>query len=166
MAKGIFQRHTKGLVAYGGQPLIGDMLWIDPITNITYCYDVVRTKWLSAEKPVFEYARKGAAKGVYLPLLGDLDDTDDVYMPNRPSTVLGIFCRSKSGDAYTEFALKKNTATIYTFSYNGNADRTFLINDLNLNIEPTDKIQVYVSKSSSAIINTVCRVETAWRYDI
>jgi hypothetical protein len=166
MAKGIFQGHTKGLVAYGGQPTIGDILWIDPITNITYSYDAARNKWLSAEKPVFEYARKGAAKGIYLPLLGDLDDVDDVYMPNRSSTILGIFCRSKAGDLYADFELKKNSVTIYTFSYGGNTDRVFLTNSLNLNIEPMEKIQVYVAKSSTAITNTVCRVETAWRYDI
>lgn len=166
MAKGIFQKHTTGLITYGGTPGVGDILWIDQTTNISYSYDTVRQKWLSTEKPVFEYARKGASKGVYLPLLGDLDDVDDVYMPSRPSTVLSIFCRSKSGDNEATFELRKSGETIYTFSYNGDANLVFLNNDLNLNIEPTDKLQIYVSKNISITANVVCRVETAWRYDI
>lgn len=166
MAKGVFQGHVTGMISYGGVPNLGDILWIDPATNISYSYDTVRQKWLSTEKPVFEYARKGASKGVYLPLLGDLDDVEDVYMPSRPSTIVSVFCRSKSGDVYTEFELRKNGTTIYTFGYNGNINRVFLSNNLNLNIEITDKLQVYVTKSTTSVSNTVCRVETAWRYDI
>lgn len=134
------------------------------IGSITYNLDLTRNKWLSSSKRKFEFARKGNSKGMYIPLLGDLDGIDDVYTPEKPSTVTGIYCRSASGNNDKDIHIRKNGSNIYTFNYSGSL--VYINNDLDFDIEITDMIQVFVDRSGSNIKNTVCRIEYAWRYDI
>ena len=166
MGKGVFHGHKKVSVTYGDQPNIGDMVWIDQTTGLMYNYDAVRGKWLSAAKHTFEYARKGSAKGMYIPLLGDLDDTDDVYMSAKSSTIVSVFCRSRAGDKGMGFEIRKNGSMIYEFYYDDSNNRRFSNSNLDFDIESYDKIQVYIKKMGSGARNTVCRIETAWRYDV
>jgi len=166
MGKGVFEAHTRMPVTFGSTPSVGDMTWINPNTGLIFNYDDSRNKWLSAAKHKFEYARKGSAKGMYIPLLGDLDDTDDVYMSGQASTIIGVFCRSKAGDNNMGFEIRKNGAMIYEFYYDGSNNKRYINNYLNFNIEEYDKIQVYIKQMGSGARNTVCRIETAWRYDV
>lgn len=166
MGKGTFIEHTRRPVTFGNVPSEGDMTWIDPNTGLIFNYDTSRGKWLSAAKHVFEYARKGSAKGMYVPLLGDLDDSDDVYMPAKSSTIVSIFCRSMDGDISAEFEVKKNGTMLYEFVYGGSNDRRHINNNLDFDIDLYDKLQVYIKPVGTGTRNVVCRIETAWRYDI
>jgi hypothetical protein len=166
MGKGTFQEHTRMPVTFGDAPSVGDMTWIDKNTGLIYNYDDTRSVWLSAAKHTFEFARKGSAKGMYLPLLGDLDDSDDVYMAGKQAVIVSVFCRSKWGDDSAGFEIRKNENIIYEFYYDGYGSKLYVNSSLNFNIDSYDKIQVYVKKAGSGVINTVCRIETAWGYDI
>jgi len=165
MGKGIFHEHKRSQVTYDSSPSINDKVWIDQTSGIIYNYDDTRNEWLSASKHRFEVARKGSAKGVYLPLLGDLDYSDDVYMAGKKAVIVGVFCRSHSGDIDAGFEIRVNGSNVYEFYYNG-VVRLYINNDLNFNIEQYDKVQVYVKQIGSGVNNTVCRIETAWRYDV
>lgn len=166
MGKGVFQEHTRRPVTFGEVPAPGDMTWIDPSTGLIYNYDESRNKWLSAAKHIFEYARKGAAKGMYIPLLGDLDDTDDAYMTGKSATMVGIFCRSKWGDESAEFEVRKNGVMLYEFAYDGSNKRRHINNNLDFSISEYDQLQVYIKPVGIGAQNTICRIETAWRYDV
>lgn len=166
MGKGIFQEHTRRPVTFGDVPAPGDMTWIDPSTGLIYNHDDTRTKWLSAAKHTFEYARKGSVRGMYIPLLGDLDDAEDVYMPGKSAVIVAIFCRSMSGNKSAEFEIRKNGAMLYEFVYDGSNNRRHINTNLDYNVEVYDKLQVYVKPVGTATRNVVCRIETAWRYDV
>ncbi len=166
MSKGVFQEHTRRPVTFGDVPAPGEMTWIDPNTGLIYNYDDTRSKWMSAAKHVFEFARKGAAKGMYIPLLGDLDNSDDVYMLGKSSVIVNVFCRSHTGDKNMGFEIRKNGDLLYEFYYDGSDNRRFSNDALSYDIEAYDKIQVYVKQMGSGVGNTVCRLETAWRYDV
>ena len=166
MGKGMFMEHTRKPITFGNTPSEGDMTWIDNNSGIIYNFDDTRGKWMSASRNVFEYARKGTAKGMYIPLLGDLDDSDDVYISIKNAIIVSIFCRSMGGDVNAEFELRKNGEMIYEFEYDGSNNRNYINTNLNLDINIYDKIQVYVNNVGSGTRNVVCRVETAWRYDI
>jgi len=165
MGKGIFYEHKKAQVTYDTQPATNDKVWIDQTSGIIYNYDGTRNVWLSTAKHTFEFARKGSAKGIYLPLLGDLEYSDDVYMAGRQAAIIGIFCRSYSGENNAGFEIRINEEIVYEFYYNGTT-RLYINNELDITIQPYDKIQVYVKKIGSGVTNTVCRIETAWRYDV
>lgn len=166
MGKGVFEEHDRGTVNFGETPSIGELIWLDQTTGIIYNYDDTRDIWLSAAKHTFEFARKGASDGMYIPLLGDLDDSDDVYMAGKSAVIVSVFCRSKSGEESKGFEIRKNGNLLYEFYYNGSGTLVFINDELNYNIEVYDKIQVYTKKEGKAVNNTVCRVETAWRYDL
>ena len=166
MGKGVFKEHTRIPVTFSSAPSVGDMVWIDQTTGIVYSYDATRGLWISAAKHIFEFARKGAADGMYIPLLGDLGDSEDVYMPGKTAVIISVFCRSKRGNSRKGFEIRKNGSLLYEFYYDGSDNRVYSNNVLNYNIEEYDKIQVYVKKEGTSVINTVCRIETAWRYDV
>ena len=149
----------------GSSPDPGIKFWLRPENNVVYCFDDVRSKWLSTNRNIYSFARKGNAKGMYIPLLGDLDAVDDVYMPGKDSVIVSVFCKSCSGDETKEFEIRKNGIAIFTFSYDGSDSLIYSNNDLDLNVDASDTIQVFVTKSGGNVMNTICRVETAWRYD-
>ena len=140
--------------------------WLRPENNVVYCYDDVRSKWLSTNRSIFSFARKGNASGMYIPLLGDLDAADDAYSPNKDSTIVSVFCRSQSGAEDKGFEIRKNGSSIYSFDYDGSGSLTYTNTDIDLNIDSADRLQVYVVKNGGNVINTICRIEMAWRYDI
>jgi hypothetical protein len=156
---------TSEVIVISPVPTPGSKFWLQPLNNIVYCFDEVRDKWLSTNRNVFSFARKGNSRGMYIPLLGDLDAVDDVYMPGKDSTIIGVFCKSNSGDESKGFEIRKNGTAIYTFSYDGSGSLTYSNSDLDLNINASDTIQVFVKKDGGNVINTICRIETAWRYD-
>jgi len=165
MGKGLFKEHTRVAVTFDTKPALNDKVWIDQTTGLIYNYDNTREFWLSASKHRFEFARKGSANGMYIPLLGDLDDSEDVYMPAQESMVTSISCRSNSGNKDQGFEIRKNGSLLYEFYYDG-TKRRYVNNSLSFSISVSDRIQVYVKKQGQGVKNTVCRVETAWRYDI
>ncbi len=166
MGKGLFKAHTKAQVTFDTKPAVGDMVWIDRTTGLMYNYDNVRGKWLSAAKHMLEYARKGASDGMYLPLLGDLDDTDDVYMTGQSSVIVNVFCRSRVGNKNKGFEIHKNGEFLFEFNYDGSSNRRYSNTNLDFSILPYDMIQLFVKKDGPPVRNTVCRIETAWRYDV
>lgn len=166
VSKGVFSPHKRTQVTFDVKPGVGDMVWIDQSNGVVYNYDDYRKTWLSASKDKLEYARKGAADGMYLPLLGDLDNSEDVYLPGKPSIIVGIFCRSKSGDKNKIFEIRKNGELLYNFSYDGSDDLLYINNLMDIAIEAYDRINVYVTREGTSVRNTVCRIETARRYDI
>jgi len=164
MPKGQFSEHKRAIIGFDTTPALNEKVWMDQSTGIIYNYDASRSLWLSAAKHTFEFARKGASDGMYLPLLGDLDSVDDVYTAGKAAVIISVYCRSKSGNNDKSFELRKNGQTIFNFSYDNALNYTN--NNLNYTITSTDEIQVYVSSSGSSIRNTLCRIETAWRYDV
>jgi hypothetical protein len=162
--KGVFVKHMKSNISFENQPNSLDRIWMNPETKIIYKYDSNRGKWLSTNKDVFEFARKGAANGMHLPLLGDLDDVDDVYMTGTNATITSIFCRSKAGFDYKSFEIRKNSDLLFEFGYSGS--RLYINKSLNLDVDEYDEIQVYVKQSGPTVINTVCRLDINWRYDV
>lgn len=166
MAKGVFEEHYRVKVAFGKEPSVGDMMWVDQTTGLVYSYDTTRSAWISTAKHMFEFARKGATDGMYIPLLGDLNDSGDVYMSGKSAIIVNVFCRSRSGNESKGFEIRKNGDLLYEFYYNGSGDRVFSSDGLNYNIEAYDMIQVYVKKAGEKVNDTVCRIETVWRYDL
>ena len=164
MGKGLFTEHKRATIAFDTKPGINDRVWMDQSSGIIYNYDESRGIWLSASKHIFEFARKGASNGMYIPLLGDLDSIDDVYTTGKPAVITSIYCRSVKGNNEKEFELRKNGQSLFAFSYDNSLE--YNNNSLQFEIESIDEIQVYVSASGSSIRNTVCRVETAWRYNV
>jgi hypothetical protein len=139
--------------------------WLNPNDSMLYVYDSSRSAWLSTHRDLYSFARRGQADGMYLPPLGDLDSSDDVYMSERPATIVNVFCRSTSGDDDKEFEIRANGTTIHSFSYDGTGDMVYRSSNLNIELSVYDKLQVYVSKTGGKVYNTLCRIETAWRYD-
>lgn len=164
MPKGLFTEHKNTMLSLGDKPKEHDTVWADQTTGIIYNYDPSRNKWLSARKDRFEFARKGASDGMYLPLLGDLDSVDDVYTAERNATINSVWCKSKSGNSYKVFQIHKNGVSIYQFGYTGS--RIYVNNNLDLDILDTDTLQIYVTSTGSSIRNTVCRLGYSWRYDV
>lgn len=163
--KGVFREHTTSNISYGEGPDVNDMIWIDNSTGIIYNYDSERASWLSSSRHTFEFARKGSAKGMYIPLLGDLDDIEDVYVAGKSAAIVSVFCRSRAGDKNMGFEIRKNGVSIYDFYYDGTS-RLYSNDSLNFNLTLDDQIQVYVKLMGTGVLNTVCRIETAWRYDL
>ncbi len=128
-------------------------------------YDSDRGKWLSASKTYFEFAKKGNAKGMYLSVLGDLDDSGDSFIPGKNATITSVFCASKAGEVSQGFEVHKNGSSIYAFAYDG-VTRRYVNTDLNLDITATDNIQIYVAVGATTTKNPFCRLEVGWRYDI
>jgi len=165
----------------GPSPDVNSPVWLDPSSNFFYCFDSVRESWLSSNKDYPVFSKKGSANGMYLPLVtefslssvsnpSDADSVstvgslDEAYMPGKPATITGIFCRSKRGNKSMKFDIKKNSSTIFTFEYDGSGDLIYNNTDLNLEIDTYDEIQIYVYRKGSSVINTLCRLEIAWRY--
>lgn len=163
--KGVFKEHTTSNISYSNNPNVGDVIWIDNSTGIIYNYDAYREAWLSASRHTFEFARKGTAKGMYVPLLGDLDDIGDVYVSGKTASIVSVFCRSHKGDKNMGFEIRKNGVSIYDFYYDGTS-RQYTNDNLDFKLTPEDQIQVYVKQMGVGVLNTVCRIETAWRYDV
>lgn len=164
MERGLFKKHKRVKVAFDTNPSPGDMVWVDQTTGISYSYDNTRSKWLSTSKDRFEFARKGAANGMYIPLLGDLDDQEDVYMTGYDATIISVFCRSKDGNEDKTFEIRKNGTDIFHFHYDSSL--SYIDNNLNIDIAPLDEINLYVSGSGKKVRDTVCRIEIARRHDI
>jgi hypothetical protein len=162
MSKGTFIPHTRTDVSLANAPRADDKVWMDPSSGIIYNYDEERNKWLSASKDVFEFARKNASSNMYMPLLGDLDDVEDVYTFRRNATIVGITCRSKQGNMSKSFSVKLNGSDILDFTY---VNGTYINPSLNIDVNAMDELQVYIG-SGGIVKNTVCRIEFAWRYDI
>lgn len=150
-------------ISTGSNPVPSDLFWLNPANKVIYSFDSVRNIWVSAHRSLFSFARKGNSDGMYLPLLGDLDSVDDVYMPGSEATIISAFCRSVSGNVNKEFEIRVGGTSVYSFSYPGSL--TYNNNTLNIPIGIQDKVQVYVVKEGDNIKNTMCRLEVAWRYD-
>lgn len=165
MGKGIFKQRKRGELSFYPEPGSNDKIWMDPSTGIIYNLDEARNKWLSAAKHTFEFARRGNADNMYLPLLGDLDAADDVYMAGKPLTIVSVNCslRKLQHDEQKGFEVHINGNNIYEFY----CDETsvFFDNTLNYDMESTDRIQIFVKSEGGKAQNIVCRVETAWRYE-
>lgn len=151
-------------ISTGDNPVPSDLFWLNPANKVIYSFDSIRNIWVSAHRSLFSFARKGIADGMYLPLLGDLDSVDDVYMPGSEATIVSAFCRSVSGNVNKEFEIRVGGTSVYSFSYPGSL--TYNNNTLNIPIGIHDKVQVYVVKPGSSVKNTMCRLEVAWRYDV
>jgi len=187
MNKGVFEEHRKARITYDDHPDIADKIWMDKVNNIIYSHDPVRNSWLSSSRNHVIFFKKGRASGMCLPLSGtslvesslttattlndeeslesleSIDKLFDIYMPGQKATIMGLFCRSDRGNHAQRFELRKNGECLYSFSYDG--QHLFYINNsLNLELEPYDKVQLYVYKEKKPIKNTICRLETAWRY--
>jgi len=142
-------------------------IWLDSSSSVVYYKDNNRDdKWLSINKHAFEYARKGSAKGMYLPLLGDLDAVDDTFMSGRTATMVSLSCKSRAGDKNAEFEIRKNGVMLYEFAYDGSDNRRHINNNLNFDIELDDEVQVYVKNLGSSVNNTYCKIEISWRYEV
>jgi len=162
MGKGTFTPHLRTDVSLDSAPRPDDRVWMDPSSGIIFNYDDERGKWLSASKDVFEFARKNASYGMYLPVLGDLDDVEDVYTFRRNATVTGIICRSKQGDMSKLFTVRVNGVVVLNFQYvNGLYTNAYL----DIDVSAMDELQVYIG-AGAFVKNTVCRIEFSWRYDI
>lgn len=162
MSKGTFMPHSRADVSLANAPRPDDRVWMDPSSGIIYNYDDERSKWLSASKDVFEFARKNASSGMYIPVLGDLDDVEDVYTFRRSATITGIMCRSKIGNMSKGFTIKINGSNVLQFNY---VNGTYNNPRLDVDVNAMDEIQVYIN-GGDYVKNTVCRIEFAWRYDI
>jgi hypothetical protein len=160
MGKGTFTPHLRADVSLASAPRPDDRVWMDPSSGIIFNYDDERGKWLSASKDVFEFARKNASSGMYIPVLGDLDDVEDVYTFRRPATITGIICRSKQGNRSKSFTVRVNGVVVWNFQYiNG----VYMNAALDIDVEAMDELQLYIN-GGDYVKNTVCRVEFAWRY--
>jgi len=162
LTKGIFNKHKSALVTFDTKPGANDMVWIDQSNGVIYNYDNFRGEWLSTSKDKLEFARKGSANGMALPLLGDLGDLDDVYALAESSIITGIFCKSKSGSTPKYFQIIRNDTVLFTFEYTDNK-LMYSNNSLNIPVNYLDELSVYVTKSNSSISNTICRLELARR---
>ncbi len=162
--KGCFEEHLKVPISFQDKPEVGDIVWMDRSTGIIYNFDNTRQLWLSTNKTSFEFARKGAADGMFLPLLGDLDAIDDAYVPGNKAIITSVICKSKTGNNEKLFDVFVNGSSVLNFNYDNK--RLYVNSNLNILIESEDEVQVYVNKGGSPVRNTSCRVETAWRYDI
>lgn len=162
MGKGTFIPHSRADVSLANAPRPDDKVWMEPSSGIIYNHDEERNKWLSASKDVFEFARKNASSGMYIPVLGDLDDVEDVYTFRRDATITGIICRSKLGYMSKGFIVKVSGANVLAFNY---VNGVYSNAALNIDVSAMDEIQVYIG-DGPYIKNTVCRIEFAWRYDI
>lgn len=164
MDRGSFIRHKRVKVSYADLPTERDRVWLDPVTGIQFSYDPTRDIWLSSSKDTLAFARNGNASGMYLPLLGDLYDTEDVYLSPYASVITGIWCRSKGGEESKSFDLRINREAVFTFSYDGSENRVYVNNDLSINTDAQDEINIFVSKELGTVKNTVCKVEITRRY--
>ena len=160
---GVFDLNNGYQVSLGTAPKPNDIIWLDSNTSLVYFKDINRDKWLSTSKHSFEFAKKGTSKGMYLPLLGDLDGSDDFYIPGMKATIMRLFCKSNSGNNSAGFELKKNGSVLYEFAYDGVLYH--IDENLDFDIEPHDEIQIYVKKGSTGVNNTICKIVIAWRYD-
>ncbi len=185
MSKGVFEEHRKARITYGDSPDIADKIWMDKTNDLIYSYDSVRGVWLSSSRHHVIFYKKGRVSGMYLPLsteslvetslattllntknidsIESLDSLLDVYIPGNYATIMSIFCRSQRGSLTQRFELRKNGQPFYNFSYGGQ-NLFYINNNLNLEMDPYDEIKLYIYKKKIALKNTVCRIETAWRY--
>lgn len=163
--KGVFTHKTSQQgYSTGASPGTNDSLWLDGDSGILYAYDGVRLKWLSSNRIYTEFLKRGKADGMFLPIYGDLDSNEDCFVPSKNSTIVGIHCRSKSGNVDKIFYIFINDLLVYEFNYEGDTtEHTNL--DLDINIEKTDKLKIYAVRDGSPTVNPHCRLETAWRYD-
>jgi hypothetical protein len=162
MGRGSFKNHKRMLVTFDTHPGDSDMVWVDQTNGVVYNYDLSRSKWLSTDKDILEFARKGAASGMYIPLLGDLSNIDDVYTVDYNATILGILCRSTDGNKNKAFEVMVNGNSILSFSYNNSL--IYSNDELDININKFDKINLYVNNNGKNIRDTVCRINLARRY--
>jgi len=146
-------------------PTPDDVVWADTTTGVLYMYDSDKNTWLSNQRNSLIFFRKGNTKNMYLPLSGDLDYVLMSHITGKPSKLLGVFCKSESGNVVQGFEIRKNGSTLFEFSYPGTGVLIYSNYNLNFNVEIDDKLQIYV-KEGSNIFNTFCRLDLAWRYDV
>jgi hypothetical protein len=161
MSKGSFVVHNRADISLSSSPGIRDKVWLDPATGVIYNYDDSRDKWLSASTDVFEFARKNPTSNMYLPLLGDLDNADDVFTFRRGAAIVGITCKSKGGNSSKSFEIRLNGSVLHAFTY---VNREYIKHDLDLDVSAGDELQLFVG-ADQHVNNTVCRIEFSWRYD-
>jgi hypothetical protein len=162
--KGVFTHKKKSDISTGTEPSTNDILWLDESNGVVYSYDANRSKWLSTNRIYTEFLRNGKADGIYLPIYGDLDTNEDCFVPCYDSTIIGIYCRSKAGNVNKIFNILINDTLVYQFNYEGDTAEYSNL-DLNINIDKTDKLKMYVTRDGLPTVNPHCRLETAWRYD-
>lgn len=166
MRKGSFLKRNYKEISLGSTPKINDKIWMDITSGIIYNYDDTRGKWLSTAKYIFEFARSGNADGIYLPLLGDLSAAEDVYRAGKNLTIISLNCSIRD--------LQKNKPKGFEIHINGHTIHEFFCNEqevcynseLNYDMSSSDRLQVFVVYDGNKAKNVVCRVETAWRYDL
>ena len=166
MTKGSFVKRLYKEISLNTTPRTTDKVWMDPYTGTIFNYDSVRSKWLSTAKYIFEFARSGNSVGIYLPLLGDLDAAEDVYRAGKKLTIVSVSCsiQTLQYDVPKGFEIHINGAPIHEFSCLAGV---VCYNDtLNYDMDSSDKLQLYVTNDDNKAKNVVCRIETAWRYDL
>jgi len=156
-----------GSSAPTGTPAAGN-LWFHTGTgqNLLYCYDGSRSKWLSVQRLVFAYGKKGKAKDVYMEALDGIGEPESMYDMLRNATVTGIGVAAEEvhSGAAIDIEIRANEVKI------GHIDTTvsepFAARDENLNLDIAQgaMLQLYInSPNNKKIEDTVAWVEVAWR---
>lgn len=161
MSKGSFVAHNRSDISLSSTPGIRDKVWLDPLSGTIYNYDDSRDKWLSSSTDVFEFARRNPISNMYLPILGDLNNEEDVFTFRINAVIIGITCKSKGGNSSKSFEIRLNGSVLHAFTY---VNREYIKHDLDLDVNAGDELQLFVG-SGQHVTNTVCRIEFSWRHD-
>lgn len=180
MGKGKFKPRNRSELSFYSAPEKNNKIWMNPKTGVIYNYDEERGKWLSTAKHMFEFAKRGNASNIYIPLLGDLDTASDVYKAGKNLTIVGVACgvRRLVHTNKKIFEIQINRRCVYKFMCE-KENLFFFRDDLNFDMRFRDVLQIFVSGYGETSAetgdyvgfnkcgyaqNVVCRVESAWRY--
>lgn len=136
--------------------------WYDTSTGITYSYDI-RDKWLSLNRPIFAFGRKGRTNNQYLNYYGGiLPSNNSGLRMVRDACIISLSAQINNINTCTFYIRKNGSATNIT-TININTDYGNQLDNININMNQGDILQCYFDSAFSNVYHPMINVEIAWR---
>ncbi len=135
--------------------------WYNTVTGITYTYDI-RNKWLSLNRPLISFGRKGLTNHQYLNYYGGkLPSNKSGLRVVRDACIIslsGQFTNLSTGSFYIR---KNNSNTnIATLDITSNVGDG---KDVNINVNEGDTLRCYFESTFSTVKDPMITIELSWR---
>lgn len=156
----LYNRHITSITqpsgGYYGQQ------WFNTVNGFTYTYDI-RDKWLSIDRQMFTFGRRGLTNNQYLNYYaGTLVSNTSGLRVIRDACITGMTGQIKDIGTCSFYIRKNDSATdiaqLDIITDIGNENES-----LNINLSKGDFLQCYFDSAFTTIRNPMVIVELAWR---
>ena len=140
-------------------PADGDLFYRTDL-NLTFQYDVSRTKWLSITQMFLDWGSSNA-DGVYLNIHGALATQTGYLMP-RQGTILTITAKTASGNLSKGLQIHRNHDNVTPLQSFSLSSGSYSSISEDIDFDAGDYLQVYANSTGSAARDLVVMITVAW----